>query len=58
MQRMISEGNLGVGLLHTGQEELKFLLLRRGGERTSSNGGEHFGTPVVVGDRHHALHYA
>ena len=58
MQRMISEGNLGVGLLHTSQEELDFLLLRRGGERTAPNGREHLGGPVVVGDRHHALHDA
>ena len=55
---MVSEGDLGVGLFHTSQKELDFLLLRRGGERSAPDGGKHLGAPVVVGDRDHGLHDA
>ena len=55
---MVSEGNLAVGLFHTSQQELYFLLLRRSGERSAPDGGEHLSAPVVVGDRDHGLHDA
>ena len=58
LERVVRKGQIEVGLPHARQEVLDALLGRRFREWSSPHRREHLGTPVLVGDRDHAVHDA
>ena len=58
LERVVRKGHAEVGFPHARQEILDALLGSRFRKGSSPHRREHLGTPVLVGDRDHAVHDA